>query len=134
MNIEAILRLILFVCVRSRARLMVEWPGVGNAACSRAVMAAAGFSEVGWSAIGMGSNFEQTIFLITPVKKHLTKIGPRHLHHRQHPAVTPVEDKPSLQWTSEPHVPALTSFDEFASGLNLEITKNITEFDIFQHF
>ncbi|XP_026736358.1 piggyBac transposable element-derived protein 4-like [Trichoplusia ni] len=44
------------------------------------------------------------------------------------------QTEPSYQWTSVPHVPALTSFDEFTSGLHLEVTENITEFDIFQKF
>ncbi|CAH0402486.1 unnamed protein product [Chilo suppressalis] len=40
----------------------------------------------------------------------------------------------SFQWTSAQYVAALTSFDEFASGLNFEVTENMTELDTFLKF
>lgn len=41
---------------------------------------------------------------------------------------------PLFQWTTESATPEVPVFDEFQSGLNLNISEDITEINVFQHF
>lgn len=44
------------------------------------------------------------------------------------------EPAPSFQWTTDSATPEYPVFDDFQSGLNLELSEDVTEINVFQYF